>query len=1310
MKALKIILWTIGGILALILIALFAGLLLLQHDQNFRASLLRRVEQSLGESTGANLSIRDFKLSMGGLRLDLYGIVVRGTEPASARPLLAADHVGVGLQIDSLLAQKWHLSNLIIDHPVAGLLVNSAGENNLPKPKTQNQSQTGIFDLAIRHAAIHRGEIYYNDVKTPLDAELRDVELGANFDPAQARYFGGLHYTNGLIQYGAYAPVTHNLDARFELTAQNFKMDRLLLEFGGSRLLLNVSVDDYANSPRAQAGYDAVLSTADAARILKDPTLPRGVVRLAGTLNYQNHPNRPLLETMNVTGTVSSAELQVSSQSVRTVIRDLRARYTLVNGNALVDDLHAAVLGGVVNGNAAVRDLTRTQQGRFQASLQGVSLDQLQLLYHSQPLEQARLSGRVNANTQGSWKASIKNLIAHADATIQAHIGQNPPTPLNGVVNADYTGATQQIALHQSYIRTPQTSINFDGRVSTNSQLQVRVASGNLHELELLAANFRPAAPQEQSGELGLYGTAQLNASVAGSLSNPQITGRVQAENLRVKGSAWKLLRADIRANPSSAALENGELQSARQGRFSFNLQVGLTHWSYSDSAPLNINLSGSQLSMEELEELAGQNYPVTGTLSLNVSIHGSQANPLGQGKITLANAVVSNEPIQNVSLNFQGSGSSVTGAFKAHSPAGSAQADFTVEPKTRAFQFQFHADNIRLEQLQNVKERNMQILGDLNLDVSGRGTMDSPELDATLAIPQLQAHGQTLRGLKLQASVRDQVANIALDSEVAQTFIKGRGKVGIKPPYNADVTLDTGRIEFQPLVALYSPEQAENIGGETEMHVTVRGPLQEKTRVEAHLDIPTLTASYKEVHVASARPIRVDYANDTAVLQPATLQGTGTNINLQGSVPLNSPNTASLTMKGTIDLQVAELLVPDVRTGGQIQFDIDSRASGGTAGQVRIVDASINPEDVPISLDHANGVIQVSPARLDVGSFQAQMSGGTLSAKGGVSLRPSVEFGLGLEGHNVRLRYPDGIRALLSATLSLSGTPHASTLGGQVKIQRVSFTPDFDLSTFIGQFNGPASAPAATGSFTDNMRLNIAVQSTSEMNLQSSQVSIAGDANLRVVGTAADPVVLGRTDLTSGELFFAGNRYVIQEGTIDFLNSVTTEPVVNLQVQTKINDYTINIGLQGPLSRLHTTYTSDPALPPADIINLIARGHTIESQGAQPTESLPLGAESLAASAVSNQVGSKIAKVAGISQLQIDPSLGASDSQNPGARIAIQQRVTSSLFVTFATDVTSTQREAIEIEYQLNPRWSVSGVRDQNGGFTGQAYFKKKF
>src|SRR5262249_57360190 len=134
------------------------------------------------------------------------------------------------------------------------------------------------------------------------------------------------------------------------------------------------------------------------------------------------------------------------------------------------------------------------------------------------------------------------------------------------------------------------------------------------------------------------------------------------------------------------------------------------------------------------------------------------------------------------------------------------------------------------------------------------------------------------------------------------------------------------------------------------------------------------------------------------------------------------------------------------------------------------------------------------------------------------------------------------------------------------------------------------------------------------------------------------------------------------QQGTVDFVNPVHTEPVVNLQVRTTIDEYHITLGLRGPMNRLETTYTSDPALPPVDIINLIARGKTVESATANPNPPGLLGAQAALPSTDSSRVRGKIAKLAGVSQLQIDPGLNTDTGQNPGARIAVQQRVTSNL------------------------------------------------
>jgi hypothetical protein len=107
--------------------------------------------------------------------------------------------------------------------------------------------------------------------------------------------------------------------------------------------------------------------------------------------------------------------------------------------------------------------------------------------------------------------------------------------------------------------------------------------------------------------------------------------------------------------------------------------------------------------------------------------------------------------------------------------------------------------------------------------------------------------------------------------------------------------------------------------------------------------------------------------------------------------------------------------------------------------------------------------------------------------------------------------------------------------------------------------------------------------------------------------------------------------------------------------------------------------------------------GKTTETQAANPTSG-NVGAQSLIASSVSNQLTGQIEKVAGISRLSVDPVLGG-NQQDPSARITIQQRVSGNVFVTLATDATSTQRQVIKLEYQPTSRVSISGVRDQNGG-----------
>jgi translocation and assembly module TamB len=1324
----RVIAWTLGVLAVVVLIAV-VGVYVLLHSRSFHSYILRTAEQQASESLNTRVEAQNFALHLSNLGLDLYGVTVYGTGPGTNAPLLQVDHIGLGVRILSVVHRQWNLSNVTVDHPVVHLIVDQAGENNLPKPQSSSSSSTNIFDLAVKHIVLGRGEIYYNDRKSNLEADLRELQFQSSYDATSGgRYFGTISYHDGHFQYGDYAPIQHDSTAQFDARRGGMTLSNVVLKSGQSQVLLYASLDNY-NNPRIHARYTVMLAPAEFRQALQNPSLPSGLVLLNGTGDYATVEGRPPLESASLEGTIKSSVLQVRTPSLRADVRDIGASYSLSNGNVELRDIRARLLGGEISGSATVRDLTGTQQGHVVAALHNISLADLKRVANSVSLKQVGISGQVNATADATWRGSVNDVVLVANAAANGQVAPAPPNakpgsvPVNAMIHARYAGASQALTLNQSYIRTPQTAINLNGTISNRSALQVHVQSNDLHELEAVADLFsQPTPGQAAPAPLDLHGTASFDGTVRGSTSAPEIAGQLSANNLQVRGSAFRLLHTNVQASPSLISLQGGELEPAKQGRVSFSLQSGLRHWSYTPSSSFVVNANASQISLAELARLANSNIPVSGTMNAKVALHGTQLNPIGQGDISLHNANISGEPIQAADVRFQGTGETVHANLLVRIAAGSAQGQVTYYPKQQGYDGLLQATNIQLDKIRALRERNMQLTGSLNFMASGRGTVKDPQGQASLNIPQLNIQQQQINNIKLQANVANHEATFSLGSQVLSTPLHAQGKVALTGDYYADASLDTPLIPLQPFLAAYAPAQAANMSGQTEIHATLRGPLKNKALVEAHVNIPNLAVNYRTtaaagvkavtVQLAAVTPIRADYANGILSLLPGEIKGTATDVRFQGRLPLTNDAASTLSVQGTIDLGLAEMFDPTVSSSGQLQLDINAagqRNGGNVEGQIRVVNASYSSEDLPVGLSNGNGILTLRPDRLEITHLTGDVGGGKVTASGAVAYRPAVQMNIALRGNDLRLLYPQSVRSDLDLNLTMTGTLQKAWLQGQVNVNQVSFTPDFDLAQFIAQFSGVSSPPPQPG-FADNLNLNVALRSSSELNIVSPAVSIQGDANLRVIGTASDPVIVGRTNLTGGDLIFLGNRYVVEGGTIAFINSLETEPVVNLQAKTTIQQYNISMRFRGPLDRLRTNYTSDPALPPADIIHLLAFGSTEEASNAAPAQSTTLGAESLVASQVTGQVTSRITKVAGISQLSVDPQLGNNGNQQPGARLTVQQRVTGKLFVTFSTDVTTTQNTAVQMQYQVNRKWSFSGVRDQSGGFGLDARYHKEF
>ena len=102
--------------------------------------------------------------------------------------------------------------------------------------------------------------------------------------------------------------------------------------------------------------------------------------------------------------------------------------------------------------------------------------------------------------------------------------------------------------------------------------------------------------------------------------------------------------------------------------------------------------------------------------------------------------------------------------------PAGRLQSTMSVRPREKSYAAQVTASDLRVEKLETLKARNLDVNGGVTLHASGKGTFDDPQMDATLEIPELFVQKQAIRSLNLQMKMANHLATANLTSQAMTT------------------------------------------------------------------------------------------------------------------------------------------------------------------------------------------------------------------------------------------------------------------------------------------------------------------------------------------------------------------------------------------------------------------------------------------------------------------------------------------------------------------------------------------------------------
>lgn len=1348
--------------LALAGVMLLAGIagVLVVRSQWFYDKVRREIVAQVEKATGGRAEIQQFHFDWTRLRAEVRKFTLHGTEPANKPPLFTASSVAIGLRIVSLFKRQVDLQYLDVVDPRIYVIIHRDGSTNVPEPKLK-RSEKGtietILQLAISRFLLQNG-VFEIESRQRTEFDARGQNLSAQFlyDVAGPRYRGRLAFQplDLKIPEQPLAPVDFSTDLVIEKNRVEFSGARIAT--ADSAVDLSGTLEDFAR-PRLTVRYNARASVVEAARLLKIDELKAGTAHVEGAATWSEGPG---LETK---ARVQAEHVDYRDSTLR--LRDWRAAGDLalapdgvdlnrmqLGGTLLADygSLPASgqisevtirgrdlsfrgvalqALGGTFRGEAQLRNLSRlTTQGEIQNFLARQTVG----LYSKQSLPwDARVSGTAGVDVTLGRKQSLKVKLDLALAPAPES------SPVEGRITANYDAATKVLDLGRSTVMLPHSRADFSGAIGRS--LRVHAETTDLGDILPVFGEDPAAFPVKVQGAAVFYG------SVNGNLERPLINGRIHAQRFTVQGNPVDSLEGAVTASPDNVRMQSATVTrgvlSAR-----FQAAVDLQNWKTSDASRIFGDASIRNAPLVELTALANRaDVRVSGTVSANTQFSGTIGNPLLKGDVDVTKGVLYDEPFDRLTARVDYGGNRAE-VVDVQLTAGARQVrlaanyQFTAgRPDTGRLHFQIASNSLPLDQIQTlVKSRpgvkgTARITASGDVDLFGIGSNDQDlrvlSLQADVAGENLQVTGQPLGNAHLVANSEGQTLKARVDATFADSRLRGDGEWSLNGDYPGSATVSFTRLDLAQLRSwLSAPTASTNrFAGFAEGEFKISGPLRKTEALRAQLMIPKFAIGSRpgggtnvEYSLENAGPLVATLANSVVTIDSARFTGRESDLALGGRITLQPKTALDLRTDGRIGLALLRDFDSDIEASGVVTADATIRGdfqNPQVNGRMQLNNAAFSLADVPNGISRASGVIIFNKDRATIQSLKGETGGGSVELSGFFAYSAaSPIFNIAAKATHVRVRYPEGVSTVANANLTWIGNVERSRVGGTVTVVRTGFNPQSDFSAILTQSAEPVRTPSTEPGLLGGMTFDVQINTDPDIQFQSDLAeNLQVDANLHLRGTPANPAMLGRVNITQGQVLFQGTKFTINQGSISFFNPSKLEPIFDIDLETKARGIDITLTIGGPLNKLNLTPRSDPPLQFQEIVELLATGRTptsdpsrLAKQDTAPQSFQRMGASALLGQVVTNPVAGRLQRFFGVSKLKIDPTLPG--VENNLARLTLEQQVTPDLTFTYITNVTNSNPQVVRVEWSVNKQWSIVALRDESGVLGLDFFFKKRF
>jgi translocation and assembly module TamB len=735
--------------------------------------------------------------------------------------------------------------------------------------------------------------------------------------------------------------------------------------------------------------------------------------------------------------------------------------------------------------------------------------------------------------------------------------------------------------------------------------------------------------------------------------------------------------------------------------------RVSARHYAFDAESAVAADVRIQNAQLDDLLMMTGQEIPATGTVNLNAHVDGSLTNLNGGGHLSIQGGKIYDEPYHSLNADLRFAGDDI-GVAKLTLLQNGGQLTGDGGYRIRAKQFHFNAQGrgFDFSHIQHFQNSRIPMSGQLVFTASGSGTLEAPNLQANAHLTHIAVGSQLNGAVDIDAHTNNGNLVYAATGHLASAQVQVNGQTAMSGNYTTQALAQLNHFDIDPFLEMF---HVEGIKGHSSIDgtVNVAGPLRTPRQMEGEAQLSQFSISIAGIPLKSEGPLHARLRNGSLHLDPLHITGENTDLRAQGEIGiLQEKRPMNMQAQGSVNMKLLQTLYPDVTSTGEMTFTMNA---GGTIaqpdlkGQVRLTNVNASIDDFPNGLSQLNGTLEFTQDRLQVKSLTGTTGGGQVNVTGYVTYQMGIYADLTFTGKDIRIRYPAGVSSMIDSKLRLQGAQGNLTLSGTVQLTRFTISPNMDFANLSGP-SVAATPPPNPQAFSNRVRLDIHVTSSPELDFQNSFAKLAGDVDLRIRGTVAEPSVLGHITITDGSATFAGTKYQLQRGDIYFSNPVRIEPVIDIAATARVEDYDITIGLSGTPGKLLPSFRSEPPLAQQDIFSLLAMGRTQEEQQIYTTQAQQAGtnpaADALLGGALNATISSRVQKLFGGGSVKIDPTWVGSIG-NSTARITVSEQVSKNATLTYATNINSTAQQLIQAELNVTSTVSILAVRDESGVFS---------